>query len=192
MTSHLNQRRRKKNLQRPTKSYVILIQPLFSPSSLLFMHVLQLRWPICFLNLSAMLMPQGLFTDHSLCLVHFSFLHPHINTSLSLGICSSVTFSSRPYINSLFNMTVSTHFSIPYYPPLFNFFFTSFIHMWYAIYLVICFAFPIRMYTPLEQGFYFSLLFCWFIPNTQKNGWHITVIQQIFSESWWLTEWIND
>lgn len=63
MTFHLNQRKKKKNLQRLTKSYVILVQSLLAPNTLLFTHI-HPRWPTCFSNIPAMLMPRGFCTYH--------------------------------------------------------------------------------------------------------------------------------
>lgn len=69
----------------------------------------QPHWPTCFSNLPAILMLQGLCTYHSHCLIQSSLLGPQ--NFLPLGICSlvcsSVTFSVRPYMNSLFKMAIS-------------------------------------------------------------------------------------
>lgn len=148
-----------KYLQRPSKFLPDFLYSLYFFISLT--RILQPHWSTCCTNVLAMLMPQGLSTYHSSCLVHFSFLCPH--NSLPLGVCSfvvcsSVTFSLKPYMKGFFKVTISIHFSTLYYPSLLNFssHHLSIYDMLYI--LLIYFVFPTIMYIPLAQGFY---LFLW-------------------------------
>ena len=133
-----------------------------------------------------MLMPQGLCTYHSHYLVQSSLLGPQNFLPLgicSLVVCSSVTFSVRPYMNSLFKMAISTHLSTIYYPPLL-------IHIWYTVYFTYLFCHPNQNTYFMRAGVFFICSICWFIPNAQNSGWHVIVIQQIFSEC--KNGWMND
>lgn len=137
MTFHLNQRK-PKYLQRPSKFLPDFLYSLYFFISLAC--ILQPHWPTCCTNISAMLMPPGLSTYHSPCLVHCSFLCPH--NSLPLGVrsfivFSSVTFSLKPYMKGFFKMAISIHFGTLYYPLLLNFLHIIYPYICYIFYLFI-------------------------------------------------------